>query len=231
MTGRQLTLDLVPRPAMGRDDFYVSAANAAAVAQIDRWRDWPSGKLVLTGEAGTGKTHLAHVWAGQSGARILSARAAATLPLEDLLRAPALALEDAHAVAGDARAEEALFHLHNALQEAGLALLLTARAAPSRWGLGLPDLASRMAQAGLVRIAPPDDQLLMVVLLKHASDRGLPVRPRLLAYLAARMPRSLAAAGSIVARIDAMALSGKRPPTLADARRALAETASDPSSS
>jgi hypothetical protein len=65
----QLVFDLPVRPAMGRDDFFVTGSNAAALAQVDGWRDWPFGKLVLVGPEGAGKTHLAHVWAAGSGAR------------------------------------------------------------------------------------------------------------------------------------------------------------------
>jgi chromosomal replication initiation ATPase DnaA len=226
----QLILDLPPRPAMGRDDFFVSEANAAAVAQIDGWRDWPMGKLVLTGPAGSGKTHLAHVWAAQSGARVIAAAQVVATPLPELAAEPALAVEDVEAVAGDAKAEEALFHLHNALAQTGAPLLLTGHAAPSRWGLRLPDLASRVAQAGLARLDPPDDQLLMMVLVKHAADRGIPLSPTMLTYLAPRIPRSFAAAARVVARIDALALSRKKKPGMSHARAALAEMERDPSS-
>ncbi|WP_224813933.1 DnaA ATPase domain-containing protein [Hasllibacter sp. MH4015] len=225
----QLTFDLPLRPAMGRDDFYVSAANAAAVALIDTWRDWPSGKLVLTGDEGAGKSHLAHVWAEQAGARIVAAREVAER-LNDLTDAPALAVEDAEDVAGHSAAEEALFHLHNALINRNAPLLLTARRAPSRWGLRLPDLASRMAQAGLAHIDPPDDQLLMVVLMKHAADRQIPLTPTMLGYLGPRIPRSFTAAADVVARIDAAALSQKKPPNMAHVRAALAQMTPDPSS-
>ena len=66
---RQLKFDLTARPALGREDFYVSPANAVALSMIDAWRDWPNRKLVLKGAHGSGKTHLAHVWAEMSGAR------------------------------------------------------------------------------------------------------------------------------------------------------------------
>lgn len=226
---RQLALDLPPRPAMGRDDFYVSSANAAAVALIDGWRDWPMGKLVLTGDEGAGKTHLAHVWAAQTGARIVAAFDVAD-ELQALSDAPAVAVEDLETVAGNPAAEEALFHLHNALAQSGAPLLLTARAAPSRWGLGLPDLASRMAQAGLAHIDPPDDQLLLVILMKHAADRKIDLTPGMLSYLAPRIPRSFTAAGKIVARIDALALGDRKKPNMAHTRAALAEMTPDPSS-
>jgi len=56
MTARQLAFDLPARTALGREDFFVSPANAQAVAMIDGWRDWPARKLVLCGPRGAGKT-------------------------------------------------------------------------------------------------------------------------------------------------------------------------------
>jgi hypothetical protein len=49
LMAEQLVFDLPVRPAMGRDDFFVSGSNAGALAQVDGWRDWPFGKLVLVG--------------------------------------------------------------------------------------------------------------------------------------------------------------------------------------
>ncbi len=225
----QLTFDLPFRPAMGRDDFYVSTANAAAVAQIDGWRDWPVGKLILCGPPGAGKTHLAHVWGAQASARIVEARDIAA-NLETLSDAPALAVENADGICDDALAEEGLFHLHNALSHRGAPLLLTARTPPSRWGTRLPDLASRMAQAGLATLEPPDDALLIAVMMKRSFDRKLPLTPAILSYAAPRLERSFKAADTFIARLDALALSQKRKPTLSHARTALAEMASDPAS-
>ncbi|GAB5449230.1 P-loop NTPase family protein [Gymnodinialimonas sp.] len=231
---QQLTLDLPLRPAMGRDDFYVSNANAAAVAQIDDWEDWPSAKLVLCGPSGSGKTHLAHVWAAATGAQIVAALDI-TAQLETLSEAPALVVEDADKICEDRSPqrgdrEEGLFHLHNALAHRGAPLLITAKAPPSRWGIGLPDLASRMAQAGLAKLDAPDDALLMAVMMKRAVDRKLPLKPKMLTYAAPRLERSFQAADAFIARVDALALSEKRKPTLAHVKAALAQQSYDPSS-
>ena len=67
----QLVLDLPVRPALGRADFFVSPANRLALAQVESWPGWPSGRLAVTGPEGAGKTHLAHVWAARAGARII----------------------------------------------------------------------------------------------------------------------------------------------------------------
>ncbi|HVJ77827.1 MAG TPA: hypothetical protein VM620_08335, partial [Hyphomicrobium sp.] len=61
-TPEQLVFELPHRAAMGLEDFLVSDSNAAAVALVDRWPDWPIGAAVLVGPRGSGKTHLATVW-------------------------------------------------------------------------------------------------------------------------------------------------------------------------
>jgi len=202
----QIPLDLPVRAATGRDDFFVAPANALALRQIDDWRRWPGGRLTLTGPEGAGKSHLARVWAAESGARLLSA---AALPEEPPgLR---LAVEDVPAIAGDPVAERALFHLHNHVLAEGGRLLFTGVGAPARWGIVLPDLASRLIASPVARLEPPDDALLAAVLIKLFADRRIVPPARLVAFLVRRMDRSFAAAGRLVARLDAAALASGRP--------------------
>ncbi len=159
---RQLSFDLPARAALGRDDFFVSPANALAVAMIDHAETWPGGKLVLSGPPGSGKTHLAQVWAARTGARIVAARDLDDAAVPDLARGP-VAVEDVPEIAGEPAAQTALFHLHNLAQAEGHRLLLTGRSAPSHWALTLPDLQSRIAAAPHVALSEPDD---------HAAGRG-----------------------------------------------------------
>ena len=214
---RQLPLDLVFRPSRARDDFVVSAANAAALAGIDRWRDWPNGKAALFGPEGAGKTHLAHVWAAETGAAIVTTAALGALP-----DAPAIAIEDADDVSGDPAAETALFHAHNALAEAGRPLLLTARRPPALWGVALPDLRSRLEATLVIEVPPPDDALLGALLAKLFADRRISPPPALIAWLSLRIERSAAAAQEAVARLDAASLAEGVPVGIALARRTLA---------
>lgn len=213
MSARQLAFNLAHAEQYGRAGFFVSPANAAALAVVEDWqRGWPGGKLVLAGPAGAGKTHLAHIWAEAADARLIAAR---DLPGSDLRAlGPRVVVEDADSVAGIPAAEEALFHLHNLILPAGR-LLLTAAAPPRDWGLALPDLLSRMQAAALARLDPPDDALLSAVLVKLFADRQVTVPPNLIPYLVQRMERSIAAARSLVARLDARALAEARPVTRA----------------
>lgn len=203
---RQLTFDLPVRTALGRDDFFISPANALALAAIEA--EWPLGKMVLIGPEGSGKTHLARVWAARSGAVVLPA----DLSQVDLsvLPAQALVVEDADRLTGPVQ-EQALLHLHNLSQAVGGQLLLTARTPPARWPTSLPDLASRLQAISTAALNAPDDALLHAVLVKHFADRQLSVPPALILYLGSRMERSLAAAGALVAALDARALAEGRP--------------------
>ena len=154
---RQLPLEFGHSAGFSRDDLIVSPANAQAVDLIDRWPDWPSPVVVLAGPAGSGKSHLAEIWRGLSGAVALA---------PERIDAPGVATEpyvidDADRGALD---EQGLFHLINAVRAGGTHLLLTARRFPAAWGIALPDLASRLKAATIVEIFEPDDLLLAGVL-------------------------------------------------------------------
>lgn len=223
---RQLPLDLPHRPARGRDAFLLAPCNDEAVRWIDRWPDWPAPALVLHGPGGSGKTHLLNVWATRAGAPIWEA---GDLSIADLDRrlgpGMAVAVDHADALATEGRGEagDALFHLYNMMRERGGHLLLAARQAPARWTFGRADLRSRLAAAPAVGLGAPDDDLLGAVLTKLFADRQLPVGPEVVRYLTARMPRTFAAAGTIVADLDRLALAERRRITTALARRVLGE--------
>ncbi|MFD1510591.1 chromosomal replication initiator DnaA [Lacimonas salitolerans] len=219
---RQLGFDLPVRIARGRSDFFVSPANAMAVALIDNWRDWPGRKLLLTGPTASGKTHLAHVWAAASDAAIVAAQglAGADIPA---LATSSIAVEDAHEIARDPAAQDALFHLHNLCLAEGHSLLITAPTAPRHWGLTLPDLASRMQGTPAVSLAEPDDELLGAVLMKLFADRQLVPTPDTLPYLVRWMTRSFQAARDVVAEMDDRALAQGRPLNRGLAREVLAD--------
>ncbi|WP_419815115.1 HdaA/DnaA family protein [Glacieibacterium sp.] len=190
----QLPLPLSYRIAMGESEFFVSEANADAVAWLDRWPDWPQPQVLLVGPEGSGKSHLARLFAARVGARIVD-------PAE-------------HADA------EALFHAWNAAT-IDAPLLMIARRAPREWPHRLPDLASRLAATPLLAIADPDDALLGAVLAKQFADRGLRVPPEVAAYVLTRIERSFAAVSLTVAALDAAALAEGRAVTVPLARDVL----------
>lgn len=207
----QLALGLPVQAAMGRADFLEAPSNALALAAIEDPGGLPRGRLVLHGPKGAGKTHLARIWAGANAARWIAPQALAD-DLPALLRlpgAPVMVIDDADSLT-DSRGQEALFHLLNHQQATGGRLLLTGTGPARDWGLGLPDLISRLTATAHVALAEPDDALLAAVLVKLFNDRQIRVNPALIDYLLPRMERSLAAAGAMVALLDARALALRR---------------------
>jgi chromosomal replication initiation ATPase DnaA len=226
MTGApdQLTLDLPHRPALGAQDFLISASNQAAADIVDLWPDWPHRSVVVVAPPGAGKTHLANVWRLKSGA---AGFAAPTLSEPDVARATgALLIEDLHAGIGDQRI---LFHLLNLVREHKLSMLLTSRLAPGELDVSLPDLRSRLRALPVVAISPPDEPLLKAVLVKHFADRQLAVEPHVITYIALHMEQSMEAAATIVAAIDRHALAAHRKVTRALAGEVLGRGLADPS--
>jgi chromosomal replication initiation ATPase DnaA len=216
-----LPLPLPHEPSFARDDFLAFPSNAAALALIDAWPNWPAPLMLLAGPEGSGKSHLAAIFARQTGATRLDGR---DLGDPDAATSgAALAIDDADAV----RDEAALFHLLNFARSRDASVLLTARARPDLWGVRTPDLLSRLRAAPVVEIAPPEPELIEAALAKLFADRQLAVEPALVAYIARRLERSLGAARRLVEALDAEALAQGRKVTRAMAAALLKAEAED----
>lgn len=214
----QIPLQLPLPPRFGSENFLVSPSNAIAHAAVERWPDWPDAVMVVVGPPGSGKTHLAHLWAERTRARALSVR--------NFAGNPSAAASGASVIDGADELglpEAGLFHFLNLIREKGASLLITARLPPDRWGLKTPDLLSRLRLAPKVEIEPPDEALVRAVLVKLFDDRQIRVETALIDHLALRLDRSLAMVRSAVEALDAAGLSSGRRITRAMASEVLKE--------
>jgi chromosomal replication initiation ATPase DnaA len=205
-------LDLPHAESLSRDDFLEGSANAAALNLIDSWPDWPNRIMLLCGPEGSGKSHLASIWAEQAGARLTSAHALTAAEVPAALATGALVVEDLVPSGFD---ERALFHLMNLAREDEAFVLITARVAPSAFPAELRDLRSRLRAVPVVTLLPPDDHLFRALIVKFCADRQMSVDENLVSYLATRIDRSSAAARRIVEQLDTEALRLGRPVTRA----------------
>lgn len=209
---RQLVLALDHAVSFAREDFLGGPTNAAALTLIERWPDWPDRIMALVGPEGSGKSHLAAIWAETTGARVLAAKLLSETDLPGALATGALVVEDLEPKGLD---ERALFHLINLAREERAYVLLTARTAPAAFPVAIRDLASRLRALPSVSLAPPDDALLRSLIVKLAADRQLTVDEALVNYLANRIERSFTGARAAVVRLDEEALRQHRPVTRA----------------
>jgi len=209
---RQLLLALNHIESFAREDFLAGPSNAAALTLVERWPDWPDRIMALIGPEGSGKSHLASVWAETAGARVLAAKLLPTIDLPAAFATGALVVEDLEPAGLD---ERALFHLLNLAREEGAYVLLTARSPVSGFPVTIRDLASRLRVLPSVALAPPDDALLRSLMVKLAADRQLAVDEALVTYLTNRIERSFAGARAAVALLDQEAMRQHRPVTRA----------------
>lgn len=209
---RQLVLALDHAISFAREDFLEGPSNAKALALIERWPDWPDRLAVLVGPEGSGKSHLAAIWAQITGARILSSKLLGETDLPHAFATGALVVEDLEA---DGLNERALFHLINMAREQQVDVLLTARTQPAAFNVHIRDLHSRLRVLPVVALEAPDDALLRMLIVKLAADRQLAVDEALVNYLANRIERSFASVRSAIALLDEEALRQHRPVTRA----------------
>jgi len=209
---RQLVLALDHAISFAREDFLEGPSNAKALALIERWPDWPDRLAVLVGPEGSGKSHLAAIWAQMTGARILSAKLLGETDLPHAFATGALVVED---LEPEGLNERALFHLINMAREQQVDVLLTARSAPAAFGVSIRDLNSRLRVLPMVALDAPDDALLRMLIVKLAADRQLAVDEALVNYLANRIERSFAGVRAAIALLDEEALRQHRPVTRA----------------
>lgn len=218
---RQLVLDFPVPSSFTREHFLPSECNREAWETVLAWRHWSHPACLLVGPPSSGRTHLASIFAQETGARLLRGGELWRIddPLQSLGQDQALAVDDADLCDEPRR----LLELHNLIVQRRGRILLTARAAPPKWQVALPDLRSRLAAAVQVRIAPPDDALLAALLVKQFADRQLRVEPGVVHYLVAQMERTFEAARRLVATIDRLSLATRRSVTMSLARLALAD--------
>ena len=207
---RQLVLALNHATSFAREDFLRGPSNAAALTLIERWPDWPDRIVSLTGPEGSGKSHLAAIWAEAAGARVLAAKLLVEIDPPSALATGALVVED---LEPDDLDERALFHLINLAREERAYLLLTSRAAVGGFPLMIRDLASRLRALPSIALTAPDDALLRALIVKLAADRQIAVDEAVVNYLANRIERSFTGARAAIERLDQEAMRQHRPLT------------------
>lgn len=202
---RQLILDL--RPDSPADfDHFLPGPNAEALAVL---REHAAGLLsepvvYVWGEAGTGKSHLLAAWAAVHQAVVQ----APPLPEPPVAW---LALDDVHQL--DADDQIRLFSLINVAREGGGRVLASGPLPPGQLGLR-PDLATRLAQGLVFRLASLSDADKITALNIRAEARGMRLPEEVVRYLLGHCRRDLPSLLALVDALDTHSLSRKRPPSL-----------------
>ena len=162
----------------------VGTSNADAVRYLRHVSTWPVRTAVLTGPRGSGRSLMGRIFARETGGRVI----------------------DGH----DSASEEEIFHAWNAAQSSGTPLLIIADGRAAEWGIGLPDLASRLRAVPVLAIGEPDDCLARELIEALFAQRGMAIAPEVASYVVPRMERSYAMIHRVVAALDAASLEKGR---------------------
>lgn len=223
-SSEQMIFDLSQPGKNGLENFFISSSNKLVVDTIKNWKIWPEKRLILLGESGSGKSHLVDFWAKESSGLKIPIFDLCVRDVIELSHRKALIIENvdeikSYAPAAKERIEEKFFHLINATVQASCYLMITTSSPVSSWNIQLPDLISRLNSMPIVELLPPDDQLLMAVLLKQFDDRQLTVSPEFIAFVSKRINRTYESISKFVDAIDQIALKQKKDITIPVARK------------
>lgn len=200
----QYVFDLPHRVSYAPDDFVVTDSNRDAHALASRTVPWAAPVMAIVGPEGSGKTHLAHLFAHMHLAQFIDAAKLGEMLADVLLEgADAFVLELPDMV----MQEEALAQLINAAMARQVALLVTSRTSLAHRMVKRADLSSRFKAIPEVLLHAPDDALLAVLLAKAFADRQLRAGEEVISYLLKRIERSGGAVQRMVAYLDSKALA------------------------
>lgn len=214
-TSTQIPLYLPTKNQYKLQDFISSSCNSLALQAVTSWPNWSFFALSIFGPTGSGKTHLAHIFADYVNLKMKRPISISLIKACDLKinkidylcqHNPCLIIEDITTHIN----EEALFHLFNSYQSKQGYLLFTSEIPLARLNFKLKDLSSRLKQVPSVAISEPDDQMLEALIVKLFSDRQILISGDILNYIIQNMERSFAYGVKLVSKIDEISLIKKR---------------------
>lgn len=197
-----------------KDDFILSDCNHEAYKALLNENDLRHPFLLLQGQKGSGKSHLASLWQTRQKAIRLTHKQILTNSPYDILQENTYFVLDPFPEYLTREIEEHFFHLYNIAQEFGKTLLLILQQSLSFYAFGLKDLESRMKASPLFTIQGPDDQILKFLLMKQLSDRQIILDTQALEFLLKRIERSFDTIPKLVAQIDRQSLESQRKVTI-----------------
>ncbi len=201
----QLAFSWPSHVSESRDDYFLTPSNKDAFYFIDQWPHWPMHAVILRGNEGAGKSHLAKLWVEQSNARVLKTAADIEHAITSADKAFLLEIDNEMHVP-----QTALFHLLNRAFLGEIHLLLTLRYEFALDNFALKDLRSRLRALPQAQLHAPDDGLLRAMLVKQFSDRQIDVAPDVIEFVLARIERSALGVKNAVETLDILALSEGR---------------------
>lgn len=186
-------------------DFIVAYCNFEAYLAVTKSKGWSNNRLIILGEKGSGKSHLAHIWQKRNNAIYITSDID-IYQIEQGYRLP-LIIDNVE----DFKDEHLLFHIINIATEYSIPLLMTAG---TYFKYQLPDLRSRLNATNKILIKTPDCEIISMLLIKLFNDRQLYLNKEIAEYISVRIKRSFSYISILVEHIDKISLERKKSITI-----------------
>ncbi|MCR5225298.1 MAG: hypothetical protein K6C34_04410 [Alphaproteobacteria bacterium] len=196
-------------------DFIEGDENREALMYLMQWPHWGKNVLIIFGESGCGKTHLAGLWA-QSANAVYVLRDSLNYNPRDLFNTESnFVIDDFDEVISDEKNFSWLFHFFNILSEKDKYLLILSKKPPISWKISLEDLRSRLLSYPSVGIENPRDDLLFSIAKKISRDLGIYISDAALLYLLNVINRDVTTLAETLKVLDKFSMSYKKSITVA----------------
>jgi len=217
---RQLTLS-VGLPDHASFANYYTGSNTEAVEAIKAIAHKCSGLLFVSGEPGSGKSHLLYaaqkmsIAAGQPATYLSMSDERVRLSLGGFENLGILVcVDDIEQVAGKRQLERLLFNLIEQNRQVDGALIIACERRPAEYSFLMADLVSRLQSGVSYRLQPLTDSHKSAAMRLRARQRGFDLPDEVISYVMKRFPRDTAALFVLLDRIDKASLSEQRRVTI-----------------
>ena len=186
-----------------------------------------SGFIYLSGSKGSGKSHLLQGTCHRAVSEGLSTIYLTALSilkpgvLEGLEHVDLICLDDVDDVLELADWQRALFHLINAVKDAGNTLIVSSTHPVSALKLGLGDLVSRVKGAYLLSTDLLDDEQKLEVIGRKARRRGFDMSQEVCRFILGRSRRDMHHLARLVDQLDEETLRRQKKVTIPFVKAAL----------
>lgn len=212
---RQLAIHFVTTPNYSRENYICGDARTMPLRLLLNRHLWMQNLLVISGERGSGKTHLAHIYKDHFSVPMIEGQ---NLNLNLL---PILADKGCVIDRTESAEEHLLFHLINLVKANDQHIVFTSRHLQSQLPIALADLRSRLMQGATLKLSLPKESVLFNVLLKHLMERNLYVTSSVISYILLRIPRSYSSIAAFVEFLDRLSFEQKAEVTIPFVRQCL----------
>ncbi|MDF2177565.1 DnaA regulatory inactivator Hda [Aliiglaciecola sp. CAU 1673] len=227
---RQLFLP-VQMPDDETFESFIAGENLQLIKHLQHWLSTPEPFLTyVSGESGSGKSHLHYALCTECGVRQLSFAYISFKDLgelhpdvlNDLEQLDLICLDDIHLLAAKADWQRAVFDLINRVKESGHAkLLVSALQGPAQLPVELADLRSRLSWGLSFHLKSLSDELRTEALIVRAHRRGMLMSLDVARFLLNHCHRDMPTLLKVLDKLDNSSLEAQRRLTIPFVKKAL----------